>query len=380
MPEEEGAQHTVSFLPWLRLVESVEIDDVVFWPFPAMKNRFDPSGTFELQLQRIFSGYVDVRGNPVNKLTVVSFRDDPFKDLPSEEAGRISEMVRLLAFSVMAENEYYRQAGRYFNATSFQHYHQRFRLRSVWVAPDTRRRDGRTLHGGYKHGELKFTMPLQAATISAARPNVSLLQALVNLLKQETAEAAAIRQAVDWYFLANTDSDSVSLQTEVALMASAFEALLQVQDERGKKEALMGRLPTLFGSHLTDEAERVGIDGKREKRPWKVWWMDEFYRLRNKITHGGKIDTARMTWTLDEHLTIAAVIIEICVKLKLAELGYYALTRDDGTRADFIDVFAADGNLSERKLLETQQKASSERTRQKMLEHLKQIMPDEPTP
>jgi hypothetical protein len=82
----------------------------------------------------------------------------------------------------------------------------------------------------------------------------------------------------------------------------------------------------------------------------------------------------------EEHLTIAAIILESCVKLKLAELGCYALTRDDETRADFIDFFAADGNLSEKKLLETEQKASNERIRQKMLEHLKQVMPNEPIP
>lgn len=67
MPEEEGAQHTVSVLPWLRLAESVEIDEVGFWPFPAMKNRFDSNGTFDPQLQRILGGYVDVEGNPVRR-------------------------------------------------------------------------------------------------------------------------------------------------------------------------------------------------------------------------------------------------------------------------------------------------------------------------
>ena len=270
MPEEEGPQHTVSLLPWLKLADSVEIDNVVFWPIPAMIDRFDPTEVFKRQLRLIFSGYLDVKGTPVGELTAVSFRDDPFKDISSEEAGRISEMVRLLAFSVMAENDYYRQAGQYFNVTSFQHYHQRFRLGSVWVAPNTRRRDGTTLQGGYKHGELKFTMPLQATTPLEARPNHSLLQGLVNLLRQETAEATATRQAIDWYFLANTDSDSVSLRTEVVMMASAFEALLQVQDGRGKKEALMERLPILFASRLTDESERIGKDDKREKRSWKV--------------------------------------------------------------------------------------------------------------
>lgn len=380
MPNEEGSQHTVSFLPWLKLPEAVEVGNVVFRPYPDRKDHFHFSGSFEAQLQRIFSGYVDVTGTPVSELTVVSFRDDPFKDLAGEEADRIGELVRLLAFSVMAGNDYYLQARDYFNATSFQHYHQRFHVGSVWVAPDTRRREGRTLHGGYKHGELKFTMPLQAVTLLKARPNQPFLQGLVNLFRSTTADAAATRQAIDWYFLANTDSDSVSSRTEVVIMASAFEALFQVQDERGKKEALLRLLPVLFAPCLAYEAERIVTDGRLEKKPWKIWWMDEFYWLRNKITHGGKIDPAKMLWTFDEHLTIAALILAISVKLKLAQLGLYTLTHEDQTRADSIDFFVADGNLSEDKLSTAQHRALSERTQQKVLEHLNKIMHDEPAP
>jgi len=379
MSEEEGVRHTVSFLPWLKLAEAVEVGDVVFWPYPDRRDYFPVSSSLEAQLQRIFGSYVDVRGTPTDELTVVSFCADPFKDLSDEEADRISELVRLLAFSVMAGNDYYPQAGGYFNATFFQHYHQRFHPGSLWVAPDTRRRGGRTLHGGYKHGELKFTMPLQTVTPFKARPNQPLIQALANLWKQTTADTAAIRQAIDWYFLANTDSDSVSARTEVVMMASAFEALFQVQDERGKKEALMVLLPVLFAPCLADEAERTGIDGRRGKKPWKIWWMDEFYWLRNKIVHGGKIDRGRMTWTFEEHLALAALILSICVKLKLAQLSLYTLTQEDESRADCLDFFVADGNLSEDKWFQAMRKASSDRTRQKFLEHLKGIIPAPPT-
>lgn len=309
---------------------------------------------------------------------MVSFREDPFKDLSNEDAFRIGEIVRLLAFCVMAENDYYPQTGQYFNATSFQHYHQRFRLGSEWVAPDTRRRGGRTLHGGYKHGGLKFTMPLQAVTLLKARPNQLFLQALVNLLRQTTVDAAAIRQAVDWYFLANTDSDSVSSRAEIVMMASAFESLFQVQDEQGKRQALMACLPILFASHLMDESERVGMDGKRERKPWKVWWMDEFYWLRNKITHDGRINAARMTWTFEEHSTIAALVLAICVKLKLGQLGLYTLNHEDEARTDFLDFFLVGGNLSEEKWLKSREKALSERTAERALEHLNRIMFNEP--
>jgi hypothetical protein len=271
----------------------------------------------------------------------------------------------------MAENDYYQQVGRYFNSTHFQHFHQRFQLGSEWIAPESRRRDGRTLHGGFKHGELKFTMPLQVITTLEATPNIPLLSALVELLKRETAEAAAVRQAIDWFFPANSDSDSISPKIEVVMMASCFEALFQVQDQRGKKEALMERLPNLFNYHLTVDVERQGTDGSLARRSWKVWWMDEFYWLRNKIVHGGRIDPGRTTWTIHEHLTIAALVLTLGVKLMLAQEGCYTITSDDETVADSIDYFLAEGSLSEKKLMDARRSARWERITKKAEERLR---------
>lgn len=335
-----------------------------------MKKEFDPNGHFEAQLQKIFSSYVDIKGNPVAELAVISFPKEPFKDLSPEEAERITQLIRLLAFSVISENDYYRQARQYFNSTHFQHFHQRFQLGSEWIAPDARRREGWTLHGGFKHGQLKFTMPLQTLTTLQPKPNIPLLDALIGFLKRETAEAAAIRQAIDWFFPAHSDSDSVSPRIEVVMMGSAFESLLQVQDEGQKKVALMNKLPILFASCLTKKAERKGLDGKKAVNSWKVWWMDEFYWLRNKIVHGGKIDPGRMTWTIYEHLTTAALVLPIGVKLMLADEGCYTLTSDDQTVADSIDYFLAEGSLSEEKLLNARHNASMERATNKALERL----------
>lgn len=356
MPEHEGSNRTVTFLPWFKISDLVEIGDLVFWRYPAHKPQFVPNANFETQLQRMFSSYVDIQGVAVTELTIASFRSEPFRGLSPDEAGGIRDLIRLLAFSVISENDYYRQIGQYFNSTHFQHFHQRFQLGSIWIAPEARRREGRTIHGGHQHGQVKFTMPIQCATGLGGRPNLPLLQGLETVLRQATPEAAAIRQAIDWFFLASSDSDSVSLRTETVMMASAFEALLQVQDEKGKKEALKQELRGLFASFFIEEVEREGTDGKRERRSWKVWWMDEFYWLRNKIVHGQKIEPKRMTWTFHEHLTIAAIVLTTAVKLKLAQLGRYTLSPDDQTAADSIDPFVADGNLSEDKLLGARRK------------------------
>jgi len=100
-------------------------------------------------------------------------------------------------------------------------------------------------------------MPLQAITTLEPKPNICFLKALLEFLKIETPEAAAVRQAIDWFFPANSDSDSVSPRIEVMMMGSAFESLLQVQDQIQKKAALMDKLPILFVSRFTEEAKRL---------------------------------------------------------------------------------------------------------------------------
>jgi len=356
--------YTVTFLPWLRLHSSVETNGVVFWNFPKESKKFDPTNQFKNQLRLIFRGYKDPTGKPLDTLTVVSLQNEPFKDLTSDDATFMTELVRLFAFSAMAENQYYRQGGAYLNSTHFQHMHQRFQLNSKYVAPHARRRNGSIWHSGYKHGELKFSIPIQAWGFTDAKLNTKLLHALAKLLSQKTSAAAAIRQTINWFFLGNSDSESVSEETEVILMGNAFETLFQVQKSQEKKFALMERLSKLFVGCLSKKTKKAGLDGTTEMRSWKVLWMDEFYWLRNKIVHGGDIDYARMTWSHKEHLTIAAMTLQISIKLILSEEGSYSLSSDDKTCADCIDHFIAKGKLSESKLLNVRQKILFDRDAQ----------------
>ena len=139
---------------------------------------------------------------------------------------------------------------------------------------------------------------------------------------------------------------------------------------RKPRSALMDSLPRLFAGRLTKEVEREGTDCKRATRSWKIWWVDEFYWLRNKIIHGGKIEPERMTWNLGEHLTIAAMILAVGIKLRIAEKGFYTLTSNEEVCANSIDCFIADGNLSEEKLLDAQLDAGLDRAAERAWENL----------
>jgi len=93
--------------------------------------------------------------------------------------------------------------------------------------------------------------------------------------------------------------------------------------------------------------------------------MDEFYWLRHKIIHGGRIDRKKMIWNMQEHLTIAAIILQISVKIMLAQKQCYSLNSDDLACADGIDYFIANGKLSEAKLIDTKETVWLDRATQK---------------
>jgi hypothetical protein len=85
----EDKKYVVTFLPWLKLRDSVEVNNVLFWPFLNEKNEVHLERGLTSQLRRIFRAYKDPEGRPVEELTVVSLKDDPFKDLSDDEIRRM---------------------------------------------------------------------------------------------------------------------------------------------------------------------------------------------------------------------------------------------------------------------------------------------------
>ena len=72
-----------------------------------------------------------------------------------------------------------------------------------------------------------------------------------------------------------------------------------------------------------------------------------------------------MLWKVTEHLSIAAMILGISVKLVLHVKGKYELNSSDVIMADAIDYFIAGGNLTKDKLLKARSKAIWERATSK---------------
>jgi hypothetical protein len=213
----------------------------------------------------------------------------------------------------------------------------------VYIALESRRRDGRKWTGGYKHGEVNFIIPNQCSTLEAATIDEGFLAALdaANSSKSDTSER--LRIAMVFAQRANADDDAMTLTGEALLMGSAFEQLFGGPSSSYGLGEKCGELFGEFGSVTVAEAKAarpdIEIDDSKpeyaEAQP-KWWvhrkWLEELYDVRSKATHKGHHAGRPWGWRLDEHLLMAAYVFPLVVKILLAREGHYALTDDDRDR------------------------------------------------
>jgi hypothetical protein len=272
----------------------------------------------------------------------------PAWSLSSEDFEKVQESASLLYLAAMARNEYFQQIRSYVNRTMCDLYWQRFTEPVDYISVTARRRDGQLMSGGYKHGEVKFTVPPQADSRESVSVDVAFVEALNRAVAGTPDLMRRLKPAVAFLSLANTDSDAMPRSAEVILMGAAFEQLLEANGayELSKK---FGDLFQSFGSVKVEEAlkVRIGIRVNRkhvaDQRSWFVHrkWIEELHKLRSAHVHGECLSARTWGWQPSEHLVMAAFTFPLAVKLLLSESGHYTLTRSDKASLGALDELLA---------------------------------------
>lgn len=329
-------KYNLTLLPWLRLCSPVTALGVHFLPYSGttVPSQFQ---SFSSEIGRILSSYRDVVGHPVAECVLGSIRDgDPCKELSEAEAFRVNEAVQLLAFSGIANNQYYTQLGHYTNSAAFQVFFQGFIAGSDEITLVVRRRDGRMRNAGYRHAQVKFSIPIQCAHFDPCRVDAALLEALEMCFQTADAQTRRLLQAISLFNQAHTDSDAVLPEREIILLASAFEQLFA---NCNGAEDLACKVSTLLDSYgaikVADSARSNQIELSKGRQSQEQAWflhrkcVQELYHLRNDFTHGN--DPARRSWgwSVLEHLVMASFVFPLLVKILFAAKSKYSLTRED---------------------------------------------------
>jgi len=344
------APRLIGFMPWLQLDRQTGVGGFSFVPFR------DSSGTVNSSLAglsaafpAILSSYYDAQERPRENCVLVI---DQLAQYP-DEAWNLSETrieaarwaSSLLFLASWAANEYFAPVGSYVNDTSFQLFFQRFTEPVDFVSLSYRRRDGRILYGGPRHGEIHFTMPLHASS-SRFHVETDFLGGLSAADVAASPVMESLRAVLPLVRLANTDNDVMTLDSEAALMGFALEQYFQADDARN----LAGRFDELFSVYgkttaRTAQAQRPGIYPNPDPRfteaqlSWFVAkiWMQELHQYRSAVAHGGSLSGRTWGWSPLEHLVMAAFVFPLAVKLGLAQEGHYSLSREDEIRCRAID-------------------------------------------
>ena len=364
--------HTLILLPWLKLESPVTVCKIGFASYkkdqvPAV---FQPYGD---DIARILASYCDIKGNPISQCILGYFQNgDACKNLTDAEVLRVNETAQLLAFCGLSRNEYFAQLGDYTNSTAFQVFFQRFSPGSELIALTIRRRDGETLSGGYKHGEIKFSIPVQCAHLELCRVDLPLLEAFNKCLDSPDAQVGRLVQAMSLYDQAHTDSDAVMSRREVILIASAFEQLFANCNGADDLACKVSSLLDNYGSIKVGTSARssmIQFSKGREKQEgdWFIHrkWAQELYQMRNDFTHGNEIARRRWGWSITEHLVMASFMFPLLVKILLAESSNYILTKTDLNHMKAIDHLLDLTGWSE----ESEEDRNNTKWRELMLKH-----------
>jgi hypothetical protein len=341
-------QYLIAFLPWLRLREDCQVAGVEFVSFRDGNDHVHPAlAEIGGQVSTILSSYVDLEGSAIANCTIAMTSRRGW-NLTDADFETVQWAASLLFLSAWACNEYFPKFfGPYVSSSNFRVTWQRFTGNATYIAINAKRRDGRTLIGGYEHGELKFTRPVQCVA-DAVTVDSQMLRALDEAHTKNTKTIGRLQYATSFIELANTDDDLMRWMPEAILMASAFEQMLDVEYKRDLVTEFESLLVPFGSVTVTDAmAVRPGIwidpQYAATQPGWFVHkkWIEELYDLRSKSVHDGTHLARAWGWTPHEHLVMAAFVFPLMIKLMLEREGVYGLTEDDRVRCLAVDKLLA---------------------------------------
>lgn len=354
-PVDENSQHgeravaggLVAFLPWLRLREPESVASVRFVPVFDKENRLAPElAGAEDPLKRILSSYRDLKGKPITNAVVATLvRRAPRWNLADDDLADVGWATYLLFLAAFATNKYLgRGLESYVNSSAFDLVWQRFSGSPIYVTVSARRRDGGTMDGGYKHGEVVFSCPLQCSLRDHVQVDRDLLASLDRAADANSAAVERLRTALPFFSLGNTDSPTMTELAESILIASALDQLLDA-DSAHKLGLKFDAVFAPFGSVRVQDVLRVRpgirLDPQYEAAQRQWWlhrkWIEELYTLRGKASHRGTAKGRNWGWSFPEHLLMAAWVFPLVVKLLLEGEGHHTLADEDRARCTVVD-------------------------------------------
>ncbi|OGQ48141.1 MAG: hypothetical protein A3H42_00700 [Deltaproteobacteria bacterium RIFCSPLOWO2_02_FULL_46_8] len=338
--------YSICILPWISFDKQYKIDQISLTPIQTTNLK----GLFP-ELKTILSSYVDMIGRPIEQCSLLTIEgNNPVWNIKPSDDQRVMKAIAFFFLSSFSCNNYFTRCAAYVNASAFQPIFQEFQIPLRGLLFRRRRRDGVVSSGGWEHGEVKLSIPLECAFLKP-KMDENFLQALGELKEKDDKLFRRILTALSFFRLANTDHAHMSIDAEMILMGATFEALFDADG----KEQVACRYEEYFENYKSKIVRDVLV-----VRPWIKWdekdkekearekqwqlgrkFIQELHRLRSNYIHGNDVSKQSWGWSPDEHLVMGAFIFPLAVKLLLEKVELYSLTNEDKKACKAIDIILA---------------------------------------
>lgn len=329
---------SLAFFPWLKLTEPTALGAYRLVPYNV-------EATLPSDLKRIVKSHKQGRGAPVDHAVIIEVDGNLESEINDEQLADIFRLREFLCFAALARRQFFYHSG-YLNAHSLQCVVQDYKQGEVSVATSARRRGGNSKCLWLD--ERAVQCPAHVSSSTPLAYDAAFLEALLDTDAQD--EDGWLRDGIELFNLANTDSPDVRPHTELVLCVAATQRLMGAE-----KRSDARHLGSCFSELLATVAAptRDLLDCKREPvarltkpRNLREVWFDDFYASRGVVAHGRPAGKPRSIWTIMEHLLLASFIIPRLVKVRLAGEGRYLLTEHDHDELAAFDYLLCEADLT----------------------------------
>lgn len=325
------------FLPWAGngIRESVKIGSITFWPYPDEADKRITEVEIKNKLKEFFKRFVNLKGEPVGKVVMCSYKDEVFHEFTLKEYYELRNAVNALIFSAITSQTVSAVTdsphGRYPPPTSNVFELASFVLKNNFILTS----DG----GLWELSGIAFQNPIpQGGKLwGYNREIIKCFDVCFSKGHSSVIEGdiSRLTRSLEWFRLAHTEDNLISYDTKIfneevsypskiVMMATAFEILFNLQNyKKGKKftKNVEDCICKSTDKTLIEETRR-DAEKKNTKRTRAGWWAWDFYQLRNDAVHGGAISPSDLKYK--DWITspiIADLVYLVCVEHLLIKNG-----------------------------------------------------------
>lgn len=311
----------ISFLPWAGLRTSLDLGPIIFWPYNVEASQRIADIEIREHLDKYFQSYVDHQGNPVDTITICSYKEKDFNVLDETESEDLRNAVDVLIFStiapqikraVCADNYSFGPP----SADVFELVTQNFPPGDDLIHVKI----GSLTSGGWKIGEITFPKPW-ATGGSFGTPEEKITEGFSKCFSSQISADIRDRlfRSLEWFRMAHIEGGQVSPLSKVVMMATLFEILLEFP-RNYKRSYFAEYMEKNVASAEFFKDKRQTSKGKIKNLSLAGCWAWDFYELRNQIVHGDPVAPEGLIYkSWITHLIVADLVFLECLTRQLFE-------------------------------------------------------------